>query len=74
MSDKKLTERERAALAYIKARIADSGFPPTMQEIALALGSKYPNTARYLILRLEKKGYLRRIKGQARAIQIVEDK
>jgi repressor LexA len=67
-----LTERERAALGYIKARVEDSGFPPTMREIALALGSDYPNTARYLVLRLESKGYIKRRKGQARAIEILK--
>ena len=68
----KLTKREMAALGFIKGYISAEQYPPSMQEIADALGSKSPNTARYLLKSLEEKGFVETTPKQPRSIKLID--
>lgn len=67
---KVLTEKQQAVLKYITKVIRDSGFAPTIREIA----DEFEITAKgaYDHLKaIEKKGYLKTNKNQSRAIELL---
>lgn len=65
-----LTERQKAVYTFIEAYQRDSGYPPTMQEIAGHLKvSGNLGVMRHLAA-LEKKGYLTRTPGSSRSIRL----
>ncbi len=73
MSDslKKLTQKQDQILEYIKDKIRESGFPPTVREI----GDKFNITVKGAydhIKAIEKKGYIRTEQNKSRAIVILE--
>lgn len=65
---KKLTQRQAEVLSFIVESIKQNGFAPTMVEIAHRFGFLSPNAASSHVCELERKGYLRRTRGAARAI------
>jgi repressor LexA len=67
-----LTHRQRQILEYIRAHLAEKGYPPTVRAIAAHFGIRSPNGARCHLLALERKGLLRRQRGKARAIRLAE--
>ena len=54
-----LTEKEQRALDAIR-ELSKSGFPPTIMEVANAIGSRSSRTTQVLIRSLRDKGYLKR--------------
>jgi repressor LexA len=67
-----LTGKQRKVLAFIIRRLRESGYPPSIREIAEELAINSPAGAVRHLDALEEKGYIRRASG-ARAIQIVEE-
>jgi repressor LexA len=70
---KDLTEKQYAIFKYIKDRIIESGFPPTVREI----GDKFSITVKgaYDHLKaIEKKGFIRCTQNKSRAIELLKDK
>ncbi len=67
----KLTERQRDILDAIRAAIGRKGYPPTMREIADAVGLASTDSVHYQLVKLEEKGYLRRDPRTPRAIEVV---
>jgi len=68
---KQLTRRQRQLLDFIGEFLRQRGYPPSVREMAAAIGARYPNTVTCLVRALEKKGYLRReASGKARAISL----
>lgn len=65
-----LTPRQQQVLALIRERIASDGVPPTLQEIAQALGFKQAVAARKHVQRLAEAGYLSLRPHQARGIRL----
>lgn len=64
-----LTARQAEVLDFIKA---NSGlYGPAVREIAAAFGIKSPNGVACHLKALERKGYLRRLPGIARGIEVV---
>lgn len=61
-----LTARQEMALRMISNFIVNRGFPPTVRELAGALGIT-SSTAFYLLGELEEKGYIRRDPQRARS-------
>ena len=47
------------------------GFPPTVREIAELAGLASSSSAHYYLKQLEEKGYIRRLEGSPRAIEIM---
>jgi hypothetical protein len=52
-----LTSREKQALGFYKGHLEKFKAPPSYRQLAAYLGC-WPNAARYLVLRLQEKGYL----------------
>ena len=64
-----LTERQRAILAFIAARI-EAGLPPTLAEIAEAFGFRHASGATKHLQALAAKGQIALLPGSARGVQL----
>lgn len=70
---KKLSPSQARLLEVIKRLTRDMGMSPTLQELADDLGIKPPSVYDG-ILRLEKKGLIRKLPGKKRGIRILNNK
>ena len=61
---KELTERQRKVLRAIESFILTHGYSPTIRQLGKRLNIASPSAVFKHILSLEKKGYLRKIKGE----------
>ena len=66
-----LTTREKSILEFIRQKIWDSGFPPTVREIGEAVGLRSTSTVHNYLKRLELKGAIRKNPDSSRAIEVV---
>jgi repressor LexA len=66
----RLTRRQEEALAAIRRHIAQHGYPPTVRELARALGLRSPSSAHHLLGELEANGHIRRRERFARALDV----
>ncbi|MBN2374572.1 transcriptional repressor LexA [bacterium] len=66
-----LTKRQQRVLDFLIRQIRIKGYPPTVREIAADLGISGPKGAKKFLDILERKGYIRRISGSSRAIEIL---
>jgi len=69
---KKLTERQKAILDFIRETIKDRGAPPTLREIGAHFKISSTNGVRSFLSALEKKGYIKRHSYQSRGIELAE--
>jgi len=69
--EKELTTTQGKVLDYLKNYFREKGFPPTLREIASHFGLKGPKGPQKTLGILERKGYLRRVPGGSRAIEIL---
>jgi len=60
-------------LAFIKSEIRIKGYPPTVREIADAVGLSSSSTVHSHLDRLEKKGCIRRDPSKPRAIDVLDE-
>src|SRR5438874_3630088 len=67
-----LTDRQREIYEFIREKIEDRGFGPTVREIGAAFDIKSPNGVMCHLKALEKKGLIKRQGFSARAIQLVD--
>ncbi len=72
MSGYGLTERQRAALDFITARLR-AGKCPTFDEIKVALGLRSKSGVHRLVSALVDRGHLVRLEGRARALALPGD-
>lgn len=70
ISMKVLTLRQQEILGYLQVHFRSNGFWPSIREIQSHFGFKSPNAALGHLRALEKKGYISRVPGQARAFRI----
>ncbi len=68
---KELTLTQKRVLNFLKIYISKNGFPPTLREIASHFGLRGPKGPQKTVEILERKGYLRRVRGGSRAIEIL---
>lgn len=68
----KVSKRQQSILDYIKAEVRQKGYPPSVREIAEAVGLASSSTVHGHLSRLEKKGFIRRDPTKPRAIEILE--
>lgn len=70
----KLTDKQKAFLAYLSRYVADWGTAPTFEEICRHFGFRSYNTVSTYLKVLERKGYVRlpREKNQKRALEILK--
>ena len=66
-----LSTRQTEVLEYIRSTAESRGYPPSVREIAEALGLRSPSTVHSHISSLVKYGYLRRDPSKPRAIEAV---
>lgn len=68
-----LYPRERQFLDFITQFIQRFGYAPTLKEIGEAMGIRSPATVHEHIDRLRQKGFIRKLDGTARGLEIVEE-
>ncbi|SFA75749.1 repressor LexA [Lentibacillus halodurans] len=68
----KLSKRQDAILDYIKEQVNEKGYPPSVREIAVAVGLASSSTVHGHLARLESKGFIRRDPTKPRAIEVLE--
>ncbi|MGA2315220.1 MAG: transcriptional repressor LexA [Thermodesulfobacteriota bacterium] len=72
MEDKKeLTSTQQRVFDFLKDFLREKGFPPTLREIASHFGLRGPKGPQKTLNILERKGYLRKVPGGSRAIEIL---
>ena len=69
-----LTPTQGRVLDFLKDFLWRKGFPPTLREIASHFGLRGPKAPQKTLNILEKKGYIRKIPGGSRAIEILGSK
>lgn len=67
----KLTKRQQDILDFIKLKVQEKGYPPSVREIGQAVGLASSSTVHGHLSRLEEKGYIRRDPTKPRAIEIL---
>jgi repressor LexA len=65
-----LTARQGEILEFIRNTLADSGAPPTREEIARAFGFRSLNAAEQHLQALQKKGLIELVAGTSRGIRL----
>ena len=68
-----MTERQRKIYEFIRDKIRNRGYGPTVREIGEHFGNKSPNGVMCHLKALEKKGLLLRERNMSRAIQLVAE-
>lgn len=68
----KAKERERRILEFMKAEIAEKGYPPTVREICKELGIKSTSTVHKDLKNLEAEGLIKKDPSKPRALMLVE--
>jgi repressor LexA len=68
---KKLTERQKEFLNFIQNFSSENGYPPSMRELASAMGRSSSAGAKTMIERLVKKGVLQKDDHRARGIRAI---
>ena len=66
-----LTPNQNRVLNFLKDFLREKGFPPTLREIASHFGLKGPRGPQKTLNILEKKGFIRKVPGSSRAIEIL---
>lgn len=67
-----LSERQQQVLDYIRAAVAQRGYPPSVREIGEALGLSSPSTVHSHLSALVKAGMIRRDPSKPRAIEVLD--
>jgi len=65
-----VTLRQKKVLNFLKSYTLKKGFPPTLREIAFNFGLKGPRAPQKTLTILERKGFIRRVPGGSRAIEV----
>ena len=67
-----LTKKQHELLSYIDDQIQQTGISPSFDEMKEALGLKSKSGIHRLITALEERGFLRRLRHRARALEVVK--
>lgn len=68
-----LSGKQRRVFLFLKEFIYDNGYPPSVREVCDAVGAKSTSTVHGHLIRLEKKGLIRRDPAKPRAIEILDE-
>ncbi len=69
---RKVTKRQLQIYDYIRAYQAEKGYPPSVREMAAAVGLSSPSTVHAHLASLEEHGYIKRDKTKPRALEVFE--
>ena len=67
-----LTAKQQKCFKFIKNYIAKKTISPSYEDIKKAVGLQSKNSVNVYIKNLEERGWLKRIPGKARSIQIIK--
>ena len=70
-SRNELTVTQEKVFEFLKDFLREKGFPPTLREIASHFGLRGPKAPQKTLNILERKGYIRKVPGGSRAIEIL---
>ncbi len=70
-SRNELTPTQEKVFNFLKDYLLEKGFPPTLREIASHFGLRGPKAPQKTLTILERKGYIRKVPGVSRAIEIL---
>lgn len=68
-----LTKKQKKLFDYLKEYISKSGISPSFEEMKSALGLKSKSGIHGLIISLEQRGFIKRLKHKARAMEIIKN-
>ena len=69
----RISTKQREILEFIKSKIINKGYPPSVREICEAVKLKSTSSVHSHLETLEKNGYIRRDPSKPRAIEIIDD-
>lgn len=69
----KISTKQREILEFIKSKIINKGYPPSVREICEAVKLKSTSSVHSHLETLEKNGFIRRDPSKPRAIEIIDD-
>lgn len=72
MNNGRITPKQQEILDFMKARILEKGYPPSVREICEAVNLKSTSSVHAHLETLEKNGYIRRDPAKPRAIEIMD--
>ncbi len=70
-SRNELTPTQEKVFEFLKNFLQEKGFPPTLREIASHFGLRGPKGPQKTLSILERKGYIRKVPGISRAVEIL---
>jgi repressor LexA len=70
---KALTAKQQRVLDFLKSKILENGYPPTVREICDATGLSSTSTVHSHLATLTKKGFIKRDSAKNRAIEILDE-
>jgi len=70
---RQLTERQRTTVEMIRTSLNERSYPPSMREIGDACGLASLSSVTHQLARLQQLGYLRRVPGKPRAMEVIRD-
>ena len=73
MEKGKISEKQQEILEFMKERILEKGYPPTVREICERVNLKSTSSVHSHLETLEKNGYIRRDPTKPRAIEICDE-
>ena len=68
---RELTLTQEKVFNFLKDHLREKGFPPTLREIASHFGLQGPKAPQKTLNILERKGYIHKVRGGSRAIEIL---
>lgn len=69
----RISTKQKEILEYVKSKIINKGYPPSVREICEAVKLKSTSSVHSHLETLEKNGYIRRDPSKPRAIEIIDD-
>lgn len=69
-----MTPRQRRILEFIRGRVREHGYPPTVREIGEAVGLTSSSSVHAQIANLQRKGLLRKDPAKPRAIEVAGER
>lgn len=73
MQSHRLSKRQQQIYNFICSEVHDKGYPPSVREIAEAVGLRSPSTVHVHLQVLEDKGYIKRDLSKSRALEVVHE-
>ncbi|TAH63727.1 MAG: transcriptional repressor LexA [Anaerolineaceae bacterium] len=69
----RISNKQKEILEFVKSKIINKGYPPSVREICEAVKLKSTSSVHSHLETLEKNGYIRRDPSKPRAIEIIDD-